>query len=77
MRRNYGGAVHHRLQTANDSTLKAVVRHDIEQALRIYYPEVRLTSPLHLETREHELHVTIEYAADPRDIIHRLDITLT
>ena len=77
MRRNYGGAVHHRLQATNDSTLKAVVRHQIEQALKTYFPEVRLTSPPYVEAREHELHVTIEYAADPNDITDRVELILT
>ena len=74
MLRSYGGGVHHRLQSANDGTLQALVRHEIELALRQYFPEVRLTTPLQLESRAGELHVSVEYVADPRDVVHRLEL---
>ena len=76
MRRDYGGAVHQRVQGANDGTLRSLVRHEIELALRGYLPEARLTSPLHLEADESVLTVTIEYRANPADVIRRLALEL-
>jgi phage baseplate assembly protein W len=74
MLRTYGGGVHHRLQSPNDATLRALVRHEIEQALRVHLPEVRLTSPLRLDSREEELTIVIEYTANPRDLVRRLEL---
>lgn len=74
MLRTYGGGVHHRLQAPNDGTLRALVRHEIEQALRVHLPEARLTAPLRLASHEEELTIVIEYAADPRDVVRRLEL---
>jgi phage baseplate assembly protein W len=76
MLRTYGGGVHHRLQSPNDATLRALVRHEIEQALRVHLPEVRLTAPLRFESREEELSIVIEYTADPRDVTRRLELSI-
>jgi phage baseplate assembly protein W len=74
LRRTYGGGVHHRLQAPNDATLRALIRHEIEQALRAHLPEVRLVSPLDLESREEELTIVVQYAADPGDAVRRLEL---
>lgn len=74
MLRDYGGGVHHRLQDPNDATLRALVKHEIEQALRVYLPEVRLTSPLRLTTQRGELRISIEYTASPEDTVRRLEL---
>lgn len=76
MLRDYGGGVHHRLQSPNDSTLRALVKHEIEQALRLYMPEVRLTAPLKLTSQESELTVVVEYTADPTDVVRRLELKI-
>ena len=74
MLRTYGGGVHHRLQDANDSTLRALVKHEIEDGLRVFMPEVELTAPLQVTRREEELFIVIEYRADPREVVRRLEI---
>jgi phage baseplate assembly protein W len=74
MLRTYGGGVHHRLQEPNQGTLRTLIKHEIEQALRLYMPEVRLTTPLQLSAHESELRITVEYKADPRDVVRRLEL---
>jgi len=74
MLRSYGGGVHHRVQDANDSTLRALVKHEIEEGLRAFLPEVELVAPLRLTSREEELTIAIEYRANPRDVVRRLEV---
>jgi hypothetical protein len=74
MRRTYGGGVHHRLQEPNSTTLRALVRHEIEAALRVYLPEAQLTAPIRLTATQDELTILIEYSADPRDVLRRLEL---
>lgn len=76
MLRTYGGGVHHRLQSPNDATLRALVKHEIEQALRLYMPEVQLTAPIQLSSDEEELTIIVEYVADPRDLVRRLELQI-
>lgn len=76
MLRTYGGGVHQRLQTPNDSTLRALVKHEIEEALQAYMPEVRLVAPIKVSSREEELTIILEYRADPRDVVRRLELQL-
>jgi phage baseplate assembly protein W len=76
MLRTYGGGAHHRLQEANDSTLQALLKHEIEEGLRVFMPEVELTEPLRVTGREEELTVAIAYRADPLAMVHRLEIQL-
>jgi phage baseplate assembly protein W len=63
--RGYGGGVQHRLQQPNDNTLRTLIRHEIEQALRAYLPAARLTSPVRLTHDEGDLTVTFDYVVDP------------
>jgi phage baseplate assembly protein W len=76
MLRGYGGGVHHRLQAPNDATLRALIQYEIEQALRLYLPEVQLIAPLTLTASEQELRITLEYRADPDEAVRRLQITV-
>ncbi len=76
MLRTYGGGVHHRLQSPNDATLRALVKHEIEQALRLYMPEVQLTAPIQLSSDEEELTIIVEYVADPQDVVRRLELQI-
>jgi phage baseplate assembly protein W len=76
MLRTYGGGLHQRLQSPNDATLRALVKHEIEQALRLFMPEVQLTAPLRVTSKEEELSVVIEYQANPREVVRRLQFTL-
>jgi phage baseplate assembly protein W len=76
MLRGYGCGVHHRLQEPNDHTLRTLVRHELEQALRTYLPTARLTGPIRLLFREGELVVALDYAVDPADVVRRLEVTL-
>jgi len=72
MLRAYGGGIHHRLQDPNDNTLRLLIRREIELALRTYMPDVVLTAPIQLTANEEELHIVVEYAANPRDVVQRL-----
>jgi phage baseplate assembly protein W len=74
--RTYGGGVHHRLQSPNDGTLRALIKHEIEQAFRLYMPEVQLTAPIRLEAVEAELTIIIEYKADPQEVVRRLQLQI-
>jgi phage baseplate assembly protein W len=74
MLRDFGGGVHQRLQEPNDGTLRALVHHEIEQALRTFLPEVRLVSPLRLRAEEEVMTVTVDYVADPNDVVRRLEL---
>ena len=76
MLRTYGGGVHHRIQDPDDATLRALIKHEIEQALRSYMPEVQLTAPIQVIAREAELTVNIDYRADPNDVVRRLELQL-
>jgi hypothetical protein len=76
MLRTYGGGVHQRVQAPNDATLRALIRHELEQALRLFLPEVQLTSPLSLVSKEEVLTIVIEYRANPRDVVRRLRLQL-
>lgn len=76
MLRTFGGGVHHQVQEPNSSTLRALVRREIEIALRTYMPEVRLTSPIRVSGRESEMRISVEYKANPGDVVRRLEIEL-
>ncbi|KAM3090255.1 GPW/gp25 family protein [Phormidesmis sp. 146-35] len=76
MLRTYGGGVHHRLQAPNSTTLGALIKHEIEQALRTYMPEVKLTAPIRIRTVESELSIVVEYTAAPQDVIRRLELQI-
>lgn len=76
LRRGYGGGVQHRLQQPNDHTLRTLIRHEIEQALRVHLPQARITGPVHLTHSESELTVTFEYTIDAREPAQRLALTL-
>lgn len=76
LRRTYGGGVQHRLQQPNDHTLRTLVRHEIEQALRQHLPLARLTSPIRLTHAESELTVTFDYAIDSAELAQRVTLDL-
>jgi len=76
MLRAYGGGAHHRLQEANDTTLRALLKHEIEEGLRVFMPEVELVEPLGVSGREEELTVSIVYRADPMAMVRRLEIRI-
>lgn len=76
MLRTYGGGVHHRLQEPNDNTLRTLVQYEIEQGLRTFLPDVRLTAPIQLTTVEEVLTITITYRANPDDMVRRLVLRL-
>jgi phage baseplate assembly protein W len=76
LRRSYGGGVQHRLQQPNDHTLRTLIRHEIEQALRNHLPLARLTSPIRLTHNESELTVTFDYAIDSSQLAQRVALKL-
>jgi phage baseplate assembly protein W len=74
--RGYGGGVQSRLQQPNDHTLRTLIRHEIEQALRIHLPQARLTGPIRLTHDESELTVTFDYAIDTAEPAQHVALTL-
>jgi phage baseplate assembly protein W len=76
LRRGYGGGVHHRLHQPNDHTLRTLIRHEIEQALRNSLPQARLAGPVRLTHDESDLTVTFYYAVDPDEPARRVALTL-
>lgn len=76
MRRGYGAGVHGRRQLPNGSALAALVRHEVETALRTSMPDLRLTAPLRVVAGEERLTVEIQYAAAPGDMLRRLEVPL-
>jgi phage baseplate assembly protein W len=76
MLRAYGGGVQRHVQESHDSTLRALIKHEIEEALRLFMPEVKLVAPIRLSANEAELTITLEYRANPNDVIQRLELQL-
>lgn len=76
MLRDYGGSLHRRVQSPNDATLLALIRHEVEQSLRAYMPEVQLTAPLRLRASEAELTVVVEYRAGPQEVVRRSQLQI-
>jgi phage baseplate assembly protein W len=76
MLRSYGGGVHSRREQPNHPALAALVRHEVESALRTHMPDLRLTAPLTVLANEEILTVEIQYAAAPGDVLRRLEVPL-
>jgi phage baseplate assembly protein W len=76
MLRGYGGGVHRYLQDPEDATLRALVGHEIDAALRTYVPDARLVAPIAVESRAGALLVTVEYVADHRAAARRFQVAL-
>lgn len=76
MLRDYGGGVYRRREQPNSPALAALVRHEIELALRAFMPDLRLVAPLSVVASESQLTVRLEYAAAPGDVLRRLEVTL-
>jgi hypothetical protein len=76
LRRGYGGGVHHRLHQPNDHTLRTLIRHEIEQALRNHLPQARLAGPIRLTHDESVLTVTFDYFIDVDEPAQRAALTL-
>jgi phage baseplate assembly protein W len=74
--RTYGGGVHHRLQDPNVATLHTLVKLEIEDALRAFMPDVQLVAPIELNAQGETLTISVEYRADPRAILRRLEVTI-
>ena len=74
--RSYGGGVHHRLQEPNDHTLRTLIRHEIDLALRAHLPEARLVSEIRLVHNEQELTVVFDYAVDRATAAQRVTLAL-
>jgi phage baseplate assembly protein W len=74
MLRTYGGGIHTHVQDPASPTLRALIKHEIEQALRLFLPEVRLAAPVSVTAREGELTVCVDYFADPRVGVQRLEL---
>lgn len=76
MLRDYGGGVYRRREEPNSPALAALVRHEIEAALRTFFPELRLVGPLTVVARDSVLTVRLQYSASPDDVLRDLEVTL-
>jgi phage baseplate assembly protein W len=76
MLRAYGGGVQRHLQSSHDSTLRALIRHEIEEALRVFMPEVRLVAPVRITATEAVMTIVIEYRANPDEMVQRFELVL-
>jgi hypothetical protein len=68
--------VHQRLQEVSDPTLAALVRYEVEQALRLHLPDVRVIGGVGVEARESTLEVSFDYVASPDDLVRRVELTV-
>ena len=59
MLRGYGCGVHHRVQDPNDASLSALIRHEMEESIRQYLPEVQLTAPIRLNAEGEILTIAV------------------
>jgi phage baseplate assembly protein W len=76
LRRGYGGGVQSRLQQPHDHTLRTLIRHEIEQALRNHLPQARLTGAIRLTHDESDLTVAFDYVIDAGEPAQRVALTL-
>jgi phage baseplate assembly protein W len=76
MLRDYGGGVQARREQPNSPALAALVRHELELALRTFMPDLRLTAPLAVVADEERLTVSLEYLTAPGDVVRRLEVQL-
>ncbi len=76
MLRDYGGGVHRRLQDPNDATLRALVKHEVTEALRRYMPEVRTVGPIRVDSSGSELRVVVEYVLRSAEGARRLELRI-
>ena len=74
MLRGYGGALHHYRQAPSDATLRALFRHEVEQAIRVFLPEVRLVGPVSVTGDDGLVRVTVHYALDGEAGPRRLEL---
>lgn len=76
MLRTYGSGVHRHLQEPDNLMLRALVKHEIEEALRLFMPEIELTRPIRLTAAEAILLVSIEYKINSRGDAQQLELQL-
>jgi phage baseplate assembly protein W len=76
MLRTYGSGIHKHLQEPDNAMLRALVMHEIEEALRLFMPEIELTRAIRISGAEAMLRVTVEYIINPRSEIQRLELQL-
>jgi phage baseplate assembly protein W len=74
LRRAYGGGVHHRLQEPSDGTLRSLLRHEVEQALREHLPGLRLVGPIRVGPAADGLVVALDYRLDPDGVVSHVEV---
>lgn len=77
LRRGYGGGVHHWLQEPSDHTLRALLRHEVEQALRAHLPALRLVGPIRVTATSDGLVVAFDYRLDPDGVVEHVEVATT
>jgi phage baseplate assembly protein W len=74
MRRRYGGGAHDALQEANDETRRALIKHEMEGALREFLPQVELAAPIAVAGSGSEIKVTLRYRVTRDAFVDQLEI---
>lgn len=77
MLRGYGCGVHHRVQDPNDASLSALIRHEMEESIRQYLPEVQLTAPIRLNAEDEILTIVLEYSVDGSIAVDRAEFRIS
>jgi phage baseplate assembly protein W len=74
MRRRYGGGAQNALQDANDETRRALLKHEIEGALREFLPQVELAAPVAVSGSGSEITATLQYRISRDAFVEQLEI---
>src|SRR2546428_7492130 len=59
MLRSYGGGAHHPPQEAHDSPIRALIKHEIQEGLCAFLPDLVLVAPLPVVRAEDALTITL------------------
>jgi phage baseplate assembly protein W len=76
LRRDYGSGVHHGLHEPDDQTLLALLRHELEQAIRVHLPQVQLLGPVRMRPGAEQLRIEFDYTVEPGGAAARIDVVL-
>jgi phage baseplate assembly protein W len=76
LQRAYGSGIQHGLHEPDDPTLRSLLRHELEQAIRTYLPEIRLIGPVRIEDSPEGVRIALDYAVEPAGPVTRTEAIL-
>lgn len=77
MRRNYGGGAQNAVHEANDKTRRLLLKHDLEEALREFLPQVELAAPVEVTGSGSEIRAVLLYRLLPEGAVEQLEIAVS